>query len=574
MTTQSKVILIFTVAILIGIGIVGLVVYQAKLARGLEIQITGPDKVTIGVPFDLKVGLSNSSNNELQQVRLSLNLPPGVAFLGTPPAKNVDFRDVSSLGVGGLSQQEFRLIALDGQNTFKQITASATYLSGSLSSRFEKSQDFQLAVGDYSIGLDIATPQQIFSGESFDAQITYKNNSDFDFDNLKLKIDYPPTYTLTKSTLKPDIGNNIWLLGGLHPRSDNNFKITGNVIGAEGSSFDLKTSVTAVFQGQEYPIAVNTATISLATSPLSIKIALNDNPEYVAKPGDPLNYVLTYTNNTDIGLRDVIIQTQLVGAMLDFSQLSSNGTFRSTDNTLIWNASNLPELGTVLPGQSGSVSFNLKVKNNYPIRRLSDKNFTLKARASIESPTVPSSVQATKTYSLATLETKVAGQTNIASKVYFRDATSGIVNKGPFPPKVNQPTQYTVHWQITNYGTDVNNVTVSAFLGGNVKFTGVAKASSGTSVPVYNDRTQQMTWTISRIPATAGVISAPLEAVFQIVATPSSSDLGTYMTLIQETPLKATDEFTNTDLTSRAAPVTTQLPDDTSVFATPGVVIK
>jgi hypothetical protein len=260
--------------------------------------------------------------------------------------------------------------------------------------------------------------------------------------------------------------------------------------------------------------------------------------------------------------------------MYDFTYLSSNGTFRSTDNTITWNASNIPSLGTLAPGESGTLDFTLRAKAIYPIKRLSDKNYILKARATIESPTVPNFVQASKTFSLASLETKVGDQLKLATRVYFRDAISGIINKGPFPPKVNQATQFTVHWQLSNYSNDAKEITVSAFLGGNVKFTGSAKASGGSSVPTYNDRTQEVTWTVARIPATVGVISAPLEATFQISGTPSSSDIGAFLPLIQESLVKAVDDFTGMDLNYSNGPVSSQLPDDPTVVNTPGVVQK
>ena len=63
-----------------------------------------------------------------------------------------------------------------------------------------------------------------------------------------------------------------------------------------------------------------------------------------------------------------------------------------------------------------------------------------------------------QTVGLADLETKVAGLVKIESKAYFRDADSGIANSGPWPPKANQATQYTVHWRITNYATDISRV--------------------------------------------------------------------------------------------------------------------
>lgn len=560
MRLSTKVILIFSAVLLVGGGIIIYSAYQGRLAKGLELQLSAPDNVLIGVPFDLKVNVNNNSQNLLQDVRLSLNLPEGVAFVGSPASKNIDYRELKTVGAGSLSQEVFKLVALNGQNSFKRISAGATYLAGSLSSRFQEEKDFDLAVGDYGIALDIATPQKVFSGENFDTEISFKNKSDLDFNDLKLKIDYPLTYKLVKSNLPPDVGNNIWILGGLHPGSENKFKISGNLIGPEGAFFDIKATIQANFLGQSYDISVNSATISIATSPLSLKISVNNDTEYIARPGDSLAYKLNYVNDTDTGLRDVIIKAQLIGGMFDFSAIQTNGTFRSTDNTITWNASNVPELSTLSPNESGAVVFAIKAKDSYPIKRLGDKNFVLKVSATIESPTVPNFVAAEKTFSLTAIETKVSGQVHIDSKALFRDATSGTVNKGPFPPKVNQPTQYTVHWLITNYGTDVKNLEVKAFLGGNVRYAGVSKVAGGSLL--YNDRTQEMVWTIDKISATTGVISKPLEAIFQIEATPSSADIGRFMTLIQETSIKAIDDFTDLELSDKDLQITTALPDD------------
>ncbi len=573
MRISTKIILIFLAVFIIGGSIIAFFAYQGGLAKGLGLELTAPEKILIGVPFDLKINVANSSNNILEEVRLSVNLPEGVAFLGSPATKNVDFRELKTLGEGSLTQQSFKLIALNGENTFKRISASVTYLSGSLSSRFQKESDVDVAIGGYAVPLDIATPQKIFSGENFDTEISYKNSSDTDFNDLRLKIDYPITFNLVKSTLQPDLGNNVWILGGLRKGSEMKFKLTGNVIGPEGSSFEIKAVIQTSFLGQNYDISANIASIAIATSPLSLKISLNNDNDYIAKADDTLSYALNYVNGTDVALRDVIIKAQLIGSMFDFSTLQTAGIFRSTDNTLVWNASNISQLGTISAGQSGSVNFTVKTKSAYPIKRLSDKNFTLKVSASIESPTVPHFVAAEKTFSVTSLETKIAGQTKIDARAYFRDAPSGILNKGPFPPKVNQPTQYTIHWLITNQSTDVKDVEVKAFLGGNVRFIGVSKVTAGSS-PAYNERTQEIIWKIDRIPATTGVISKPTETIFQIEATPSSSDLSRFMPLIGETTIKAVDEFTDVELSERDFSVTTQLPDDPTVSGSQGLVTQ
>lgn len=550
----------------------GFLFYKTNFSQGITISIVPPENILIGVPFDALVNVSNNSREILQKVRLSVSLPEGMAFVGSPVSKTVDFRDLSNLGVGGLSQQTFKLIVLNGEGSFKQVSASAAYSSGSLSSRFEESSDASLSIGGYGLMLDIATPQKVFSGESFDTEISFKNESGNDLSDLKLKMEYPLTFTFGKSTLTPDTGNNIWILGGLRQGSDMKFKITGNVIGPEGSFFDMKAMIESVFQGQSYPISVKTGTVSIATSPLSLKIELNGDQDFIAAPGSDLRYTLSYTNNTDVGLKDVIIKAQLAGAMFDMTSVSSKGAFRSTDNSVVWTAASVPSLVNLPPGQSGSVDFSVRAKSDYPIKRLSDKNFILKVTGSIESPTVPHFVESEKTTGFAILESKVQGKIDIDAKGYFRDASSGILNAGTMPPKVNKATQYTIHWVITNYAADAKDVEVRAFLAGNVKFTGVLK-SNAASAPTFNDRTQEIVWNLSKVGATTGITGKPIEAVFQIEAMPSVSDVGRAMNLIQETSLKAVDEFTGIQLSDKDTGINTTLPDDSTV-AGQGTVIQ
>src|SRR3989344_6417820 len=142
MTPKGKVILAAFLFIVIGGVLVGYLVYQASRSQGLEITITGPEKTPIGVPFDIRVNVANGSQNVFNQVRLSVNLPEDVAFLGSPVSKNVDFRELGAINTGGVSQQTFRLIALSGENVFKRITVDVSYMAGSLSSRFQEGASF------------------------------------------------------------------------------------------------------------------------------------------------------------------------------------------------------------------------------------------------------------------------------------------------------------------------------------------------------------------------------------------------------------------------------------------------
>jgi hypothetical protein len=141
---------------------------------------------------------------------------------------------------------------------------------------------------------------------------------------------------------------------------------------------------------------------------------------------------------------------------------------------------------------------------------------------------------------------------------------------------VDQPTDYTIHWDIANYATDATSVTVSAYLQSGTTFTGAATSTglASTSLPIYNAGTGEVTWTIPFIPATTGVISPPVTTIFQVSNTPAVNQVGQAVTLLGPTTLTATDVYTGATVTATAAAVTTRLPNDPSVSGQTGDVIQ
>jgi hypothetical protein len=88
-------------------------------------------------------------------------------------------------------------------------------------------------------------------------------------------------------------------------------------------------------------------------------------------------------------------------------------------------------------------------------------------------------------------------------------------------------------------------------------------SSNADTSPVYDSQTGQVSWDIPSIPATTGLLGAPLEAIFQIEATPAVNQVGTDIPLLGATTLSATDLFTNLPLRATALAKTSALPDDT-----------
>ncbi len=550
----------------------GFYIWRYNSNSGLDLQIDAPEEIMRGVPYDVMVNFTNNSGAVLQDAILTFVLPEGAAFFGSDSQKTIDNKSLGNVGAGSLIQETYKVIFLSQGEQMSlpaqagKLKAVLAYSPAALSARFEKSQSADVNAGISGVSVEMKMPEAVVNGEEFEIVVSYRNVSEVDFSDLNLKLEYPPSFSFASATLKPDEANNIWGLGELRKNSEGEFKIKGSIIGAEKDIFDFKSFLSLRDSGQSYVIDEKSISMAISSSPLSLSVSLANGQEYVSRAGDTLNYMVSFVNNTDQNLKDVVLRAQIVGEMFDSGSLQASGNFRPADSMLIWNSANTPLLSVVQAGSAGAVSFSIKTKDAYPIRRLSDKNFSLQILAEAESKGIDS-----KIFSKARVETKVRGNLIVDAKGFFRDAESGILNRGPVPPKAGQATNFTIHWALRGYASDISNIEVNAPLGDNVKIIGEPKSNAGT-VPFFDSQRNLVVWSVSRVQANQGVVGDPVEAVFQVEAIPFADQVGKYMILIGDTYVKGMDNFTNQEVLNNDIAVTTALPDDASVGGQGGVV--
>jgi hypothetical protein len=570
--------------VVVVLGVVAWIYFlQPSQALNLNIQLTAnPTTVLVGDPFDVSVSLANNANSAMQNASIAIVLPQGIVSVGAP-AQSVVTQTIGDLNAGGVSHQDFQLVAVAGTNSVVHLTAKVMYGTTGSSAQFENDGSLSLPIGGPAVSVNLSAPSQVFSGQNFPVTVSYNNNAAVAISGLSLAMQYPPAYTFSNaSSALATNGNSSWNLGTLAPNAAGTIAINGNLVGPTDASYPIAAMLSENIGGQSYPIAVPSANVALAASPLMFTVEVNNSQSYVSHAGDSLNYSLMFTNNAPVTFQNVVITAKLAGSMFNFPSLASDGSFNSVNDTLTWNGAASPQLLSLAPGQSGSVDFTVSTKSAFPIRLLSDKNYSLNVGAQLQSPTVPPGTDASSTISVANVTTKLSGAISLASPAYHREPTgaagvggqlgaSGITNSGPYPPVVNKATQYTIHWLITNYATDADNVTISAYLQSGTTCTGkmvlpsTAATASASSTLTCNPSSGQVTWTIPVVPATTGIADKPLEAVFQVMNTPAVNQVGQDITLLGAATLTATDGFTSSTLTASAPEITTALPDDTSV---------
>src|SRR3989338_1181021 len=114
--------------------------------RGLDFNLEAPEEVLAGVPFDLKVNFSNNSGAVLNDARLTLTLPEGAAFFGSPASRNIENKNLGNVGAGSLVQEQYQIIIFSPEAADKEFRATINYAPASLGSRFEKSENLIIPI--------------------------------------------------------------------------------------------------------------------------------------------------------------------------------------------------------------------------------------------------------------------------------------------------------------------------------------------------------------------------------------------------------------------------------------------
>ena len=558
---------IFSISIaVIFVAVIAAVIFlRAPAAPATTLTIAPPSGISVGTPFVITLSSANNSNVALTGAVLTLQLPDGMSFIGDAPSASASAKEYSLGDVqpGAVATQSSTVIVTGNPSTLMAVSAKLIYSSAQTpSTTYETDAATSFSAGPSVVGLSYTASANVVSGQSFPITIHYQNSGAQDVQGAEVQLKYPPAFALVTSSAATATGtNNTWNVGTLAPGQSGSFTVTGTIVGPVQAQYPVTGSVLTNISGQQYTINSQPVNFTLVAPPLALAVSVNNSSTYVSKAGDSLDYKLTYTNNSNVTLASVNITANLVGQMYDFASLQTNGSFNSKTNAITWFAANAPALASVAPGQSGSVTFSVKTKDAFPIKSLHDKNYTLDVSGTIQSPTVLPNTSGTSTISVVTAENKVAGAIALASKGYWQS--------GPYPPKVDQPTTYTIDWAVTDYSTDAQNITVSAYLQSGTAFVGTVSSSSTASssvpAPVYDPGTGLVTWTIPFVAAGTGIVDAPVSTSFTVSNTPAVNQVGSDVPLLGAASLSATDAFTGGAFSLTTNPITTALPDDKSL---------
>ncbi len=542
----------------------------------IELEIKGPSEIASGAETELIINCQNKNRIALNNVELIIDYPLGV-YSETGEEISQQVIEIGKILSKEKVKKEVKIRIIGEKGTTKNIQFKLNYQPENTSSFYQNTLTFKTSITSVLIGLYLTVPQKSINGEEVYYILDYINNSDYDFSDLRVELSYPSGFTFKKATPEPDKKTNTWEIERLNKNERGTIKVTGILEGIQNENKTLTASIIGIKNSKLLKYTQTSSTTQISSSPLLLNLLLNGKEEEEnISAGEKLNYKIEFKNNTDIALSQLILKVHLDSQVLDLRSLKLNqkGFFDSLNNVITWSAAGVSSLALLPPGESGEITFSMVVNDSFIVEDFDDKNFKIELRAELETLNVPPDFNLDKLKIEKVLTSKANSKVVLQAKGYYKENTADIKNSGPIPPKVNESTTYTIHWQIINASNDLENVKVSAILPQGIEWQNNYTSLGKGQILEFNERINQIIWEIERIPAATGYLRPAYELVFQIELKPSTTQIRSSPVLIDESSLSGKDVFTEKILESFSSAIDTSLPDDPTIGSKDKEVIE
>jgi hypothetical protein len=432
-----------------------------------------------------------------------------------------------------------------------------TYQPSNFSSFFEKEEHYAMDVTDSVLGFSLVTEDDLSEGELAVVRFVLKNNSNEELKNLMLKLDAPESFKITEGDFN-DFENNesgLFRVGDLSSGEEKVLEIKGSVEGDVGSVKNFECLAGIEEEKNKLSLLTSdSAAIKIIPPRVELNQIAKDKDDNVANPGEVINYEITFRNNSDKPLSDLILRQDVEGDIVNRSAIQSGrGYYDDKEKQIIWRASDVPELKHLNPGEIGKVEVGIPVRTDYEIWSEEDKNITFKTRARINSLNVGSDLRENKTIYSNETEFKVATQFDVDVNIVHE--SEKFDNQGVFPVNNQEETEFTVNLNVSNSYNNVRDAKIYLTLPSGVVWKDNYEATGGKVD--FNSRTNELEWTFDSVSYATGHLEPEERLAFQIGFTLSVANRESEsdrVDLINNINYECLDSFTGKKIEGRVNP--------------------
>jgi len=530
---------------------------------GVKIEIEGPNQASVGDEAVYTLKYANETKVDLHDLRFKFSYPEESIVIRDDKVVSdlTESWTIDKLSRGQSGEREFRAFLVGDRGNIKNTEVVLSFKAGDLRSTFEKTTSFSTTIISLPVSLTLVAPPNSVSGQTISYILDYRNESGNDISDLRFEFDYPDDFSPRSFTPSPDRGLVTWDIAFLDKGQGGRITIKGVLTGREGESKLVSVVLKRKILDQYVNYEKASSSSTIANPLLSVDVLVNNSEEYFAYTGDTLNYLIKYQNDSKHNLSGLNLTVQLEGGMFDFSTLDTKGGFfDSSNNTIIWNASSVPDFSNLFPNKKGEIEFRVKLKSEFSSTITGSKDLFVKTTTKLSTPNVPPGVGGQEVSAVNTNVIKVSTQPTFDQFMFYDDPNFG--SGGPLPLEVGQETVFTIHWQISNPGNDMNDVKIKGILPAGVQWKNIVSVGSNQAEPTYNANNAQVIWDVGILPQGVGVFTSKYEAAFQVSVTPSENQKGSSIPLLKNVEFSGMDSFTEQYISLPGGDLNTNSPAD------------
>jgi hypothetical protein len=543
----------------------------------INILVSGPISVSGGEEFPLDIEIRNDNKIDLKSVSLQIEYPDGTR---SPEDVSVELRrqneTIGDILVGQSSRYLTKAVLYGEEKTEKTITVSIEYRVSGSNAIFHKEKEYNVLISSSPVNIQVNSPGEVNANQQIDFLVDVKSNSLTSLKGLLLKVDYPFGFNLTSANPRPISTNeSVFSIGDLEPGASRLIRISGILAGQDGEERILKFTVGTPSkentQDVGTPFAVYISAVSIKKSSIGLIATVNgsSNKEVAVDVGGDIQTHIDWRNNLAERIHNLVVQIKLSGPTLDKTTVRvEDGFYNSSQNTIVFDRGPNPNFIVVNPNDEGSLSF------DFSTLLPSSNSLTAFANSQIGMDIMVLGTRAEsggqETLYADSKVIKISSQLKLLARG-FR-TVGPFENSGPFPPKADQQTTYTITWTATNSFNNISGARVSAILPQNVVWTGFT--SPDTENITYDSSSGQIVWNVGDMRSGTGITYPSKDLSFQVAVTPSITQIGSVVTLLNESTISGTDTYSLSGIGETKSSVTTNITSDPQYIENIGRVVQ
>ncbi|MCW1892041.1 MAG: hypothetical protein KIH65_002250 [Candidatus Uhrbacteria bacterium] len=530
--------------------------------RGIEIQIEGPDRITIGQEVSYFINWYNVAREPLASTEFRINVPSDFVMTSVDPSPTNEplvFR-LGAQPIEGRGTMKISGIFTGAMGTKSSVQVIAMYRPASFNSDFEQLSTKEIAYGESVLQGAFDLPSKVVPGDIVTLKYRVTNTASRTIDGLRTRIELPAGFVLSgDSQMRADDQRMVTVpLPPIESGTSTSIEMKGSFAVKSGGDLSMMAETGFVLANDTFAPAVKTeGVVSVLAGDLDIDLVINGSQDdRNVNVGEWQRIALSYTNVSGEPLQDVelslLFHSQSSSSVpFDWSKIEDTSEGIRKGDVIRYTKKEIEGLAELKPNADGFIEVSIPLIPS--VSTSTDAPIEVAIEAKIGSV---GGDKVNRTVTTRPIVLRIQSDAKLASIARYTSEEGAPIGSGPLPPVVGSSTTYRVEWKVQKTLHSLDRLTMTATLPGAVLWSGKRDLDAGELS--YDEAKKLVTWTVNTMPEDV----SELVASFDVTLRPSEADVGRFAQVLGESRFEFRDEKLGVSVLRTAPALTTDLQDD------------